>query len=252
MWFWSRKLKLLLGNREYEKIISLCLKRVATDQTDYWTLRALGLALLYSGRPSQAFEWLTRSARANPRKIAVQYDIGLIYMKQECYSEACGYMLKALEGGYRTDNLFRDLGFSYYCLGELEKATNCFRELVRRSNKDSAAHRLLGMAYKRRAMYDEAIISYQQAILLGKDDFTDIHISIAEIYVRQEKWSLSVVEYQKALALDPKNFSVHLALGSIFEIIGENTRAIEELLKAHKILENDKRIHKKLERLLIN
>ena len=127
MWFWSRKLKLLLINKDYKTIVRLCFERVGNNQSDYWTLRGLGLGLLYTGRTSEAFEWLSKCVKEYPKKVALQYDIGLIYMKQECYSEARGYMLTALEGGYRTDALFLDLGRAYYYLGEFDKATNCFR-----------------------------------------------------------------------------------------------------------------------------
>lgn len=77
-------------------------------------------------------------------------------------------------------------------------------------------------------------------------------MSLAEIFVRQEKWDPAIGEYQKALELDATNFAAHYALGSIFEIMGENARAIDELLKAHRIDADDERIHKKLERLLIS
>ena len=63
-------------------------------------------------------------------------------------------------------------------------------------------------------------------------DAPEIHMSLAEIFVRQEKWEPAIGEYQKALELDTTNFAAHYALGSIFEIMGEQARAIDELLKA--------------------
>ena len=121
MWFWSHKLKTLLAKKEYETIIEMCFERLQRHQPEYWTFRALGLSLMYMGRTSEAFEWLSKCVRQYPRKVVVQYDIGLIYMKQECYSQARDHMLVALEGGYRTDVLFLDLGRVYYYTGEFEK-----------------------------------------------------------------------------------------------------------------------------------
>jgi len=251
MWFWSHKLKSLLANKEYETIIELCFERLKKHQPDYWTLRALGLSLMYMGRTSESFEWLSKCGRKYPRKVAVQYDSGLIYMKQDCYSQARDHMLKALEGGYRTDVLFMDLGRVYYYLGEFEKATNCFREVIRRTPKHTDAYNLLGVVYKRRALYDEAIATYKQAIRWGGET-PDKHTGMAEIYFRQEKWDLAEKEYHHVLELDSSNFSAHYALGSIFEILGENKRAIDELLKAHKLDNDDERTRQKLERLLIS
>ena len=57
---------------------------------------------------------------------------------------------------------------------------------------------------------------------------------------------------KRVLDLDPSNFSAHYALGSIYEILGENSRAIDELLKAHRIDSGDERTKQKLERLLIS
>lgn len=251
MWFWSRKLKRLLAEKEYETIIEICLEHLKNHQPDYWTMRALGLSLMYVGRTSESFEWLSKCVRRYPRKVAVQYDIGMIYMKQECYSQARDHMLAALEGGYRSDALFMDLGRVYYYLGEFEKATNCFREVIRRTPKHAEAYNLLGIVYKRRAMYDEAIATYKQAIRWG-GDAPEKHTSLAEIYFRQEKWDLAVKEYNRVLELDRTNFSAHYSLGSIYEILGENSRAIDELLIAHKLDDGDERTRQKLERLLIS
>lgn len=251
MWFWSHKLKSLLANKEYETIIEMCFDRMKNHQPDYWTLRALGLSLMYMGRTSESFEWLSKCGRKYPRKVAVQYDIGLIYMKQECHSQARDHMLTALEGGYRTDVLFMDLGRVYYYLGEFEKATNCFREVIRRTPKHTDAYNLLGVVYKRRALYDEAIATYKQAIRWGGET-PEKHVSLAEIYFRQEKWDLAVKEYHRVLELDNANFSAHYALGSIYEILGENSQAIDEFLKAHRLDNDDERTRQKLERLLIS
>ena len=68
MWFWSHKLKSLLMKKDYETIVRLCQERVERNQTDYWTLRGLGLGLMYTGRTSEAFEWLSKCARAYPKK----------------------------------------------------------------------------------------------------------------------------------------------------------------------------------------
>jgi tetratricopeptide (TPR) repeat protein len=144
-----------------------------------------------------------------------------------------------------------DLGRVYYYLGEFEKATNCFREVIRRTPKHTDAYNLLGVVYKRRALYDEAIATYKQAIRWGGET-PDKHTGMAEIYFRQEKWDLAEKEYHHVLELDSSNFSAHYALGSIFEILGENKRAIDELLKAHKLDNDDERTRQKLERLLIS
>lgn len=251
MWFWTHKLKTLLARQEYDTIIQLCFERLQHRPPEYWTLRALGISLMYVGRTSEAFEWLTKCYRQYPRKVAIQYDLGLIYMRQECYSQARDHMLTALEGGYRTDALFIDLGRVYYYLGEFEKSTNCFREVIRRHPKHAEAYNLLGIVYKRRAMYDEAIITYKQAIRWG-DETAEKRTSLAEIYVRQEKWEDAITEYKRVLELDSSNFSAHYALGSIYEILGENSDAIDELLKAHRIDSGDERTRQKLERLLIS
>ncbi|MBM3265726.1 MAG: tetratricopeptide repeat protein [candidate division Zixibacteria bacterium] len=251
MWFWTHKLKSLLSKGEYETIILLCQERLLQHAPEYWTLRALGLSLMHVGRTSEAFEWLTKCLRQYPGKSAIQYDLGLIYLRQECYSQARDHMLAALEGGYRTDALFLDLGRVYYYLGEFEKATNCFREVVRRHPKHAEACTLLGVVYKRRALYEEAVVVYQQAIRWGGET-ADKHTSLAEIYVRQEKWQDAIREYHRVLELDPSNFSAHYALGSIYEILGENTRAIDQLLNAHRIDADDERTRQKLERLLIS
>lgn len=251
MWFWTHKLKSLLAKRDYQILVVLCHERLQQRSPEYWTLRALGISLMELGRTSEAFEWLTKCLRLYPGKVAVQYDLGLIYLRQECYSQARDHMLAALEGGYRTDALFLDLGRAYYYLGEFEKATNCFREVIRRRPRHPEAYSLLGIVYKRRALYDEALLTYSQAIRWGGES-ADKHTSLAEIFVRQEKWVEAVSAYQRVLDLDPSNFSAHYALGSIYEILGENSRAIDELLKAHRIDSGDERTKQKLERLLIS
>ena len=76
--------------------------------------------------------------------------------------------------------------------------------------------------------------------------------SLAEIYVRQEKWQAAIKEYQRVLEMEPSNFSAHFALGSVFEILGKNARAINELLEAHRIDSGDELTKQKLEKLLIS
>jgi len=59
-------------------------------------------------------------------------------------------------------------------------------------------------------------------------DQKSLIIKLAHIYYHTGSWDKAIVEYEKIIALDPKDFNVHVTLGELFLKKGDLERAFKE------------------------
>ena len=78
------------------------------------------------------------------------------------------------------------------------------------------------------------------AFIAGRSNFAKIYVNKADKYFEQNELDKAMVEYEKALRIDPELTEAHLALAEIYLRKDRIDEAIEELLKAAELQPDDK------------
>lgn len=126
------------------------------------------------------------------RRLAVLYDLVGDFSKAQAEYEP---LLRASP----TDAaLLNDVGYSYYCRGDLKAAENYLRQAVQHEPELKAAWLNLGLTLSAAGRFDEGFQSFLKA---GSE--AEAHSNRAFVLAAQGKVEEAKAEYRKALALEP-------------------------------------------------
>ena len=100
----------------------------------------------------------------------------------------------------------------------------------------------IGMAYGKKGMYDEAIIEYRKAIELNPN-YTETHDNLGMAYGKKGMYDEAIIEYKKAIEINPDDNKAYNNLGVAYERKGMLDEAIDEYKKAIELNPNDAEPH---------
>jgi len=201
-----------------------------------YSYNTVGLAYWYIGENMRAIDFLYKSLEMkenalgseHPDLIASYVNIGCVYNEYEwgMFSAAIENLEKALKLGLKVygeehpviASIYNNLGFTYYSLGDYEKALDYH-------------YRALAIREKLLGEHPETAISYNSIGLIKKS---------------QKDYTKALDYYTKALIIQerllgvfhPDTATTYNNIGSLYDIIGEKRKAIEFDLKGIKSREH--------------
>ncbi len=247
---WKKRVTLLEYQKKFSEIIDLCKTRLPDNPREaafLYELIARNLRNL--NRPHEALKYITKAREIPNDSGSIDYEEGLIHFIKKDYSKARFLLENATKKGFDTAPLQIHLGKAYYQLGLSKRAEQCFRRVLKIYPKEGSIYFLLGIVLKNMSRYDEAKDSFLKAIQCGSDQKEE-HLGLAEIYTRKGDLNNAINEYKHIIKIDPNSFVAHYFLGLIYEIQGNESDAIQELIIANKINPDDEETRLKLTRLL--
>lgn len=123
---------------------------------------------------------------------------------------------------------------------ELSRAIEYFETQAPSSDQEASfieAHTLLALVYSLQGKKDSAIAEYETALrgaLANDPQNIRVHKSLAQLYLRENKFSDAEKTYRLILNLAPSDFEAHFFLGTMYEQQGKRYEAIQELKSALK------------------
>ncbi|MBD3290852.1 tetratricopeptide repeat protein [candidate division KSB1 bacterium] len=247
---WKKRIALLEYQKKYAEVIDTCKKRLpGNPQTAALLYEIIARNLRNLDRPQEALKYIKKAREIRSCSGSLDYEEGLIYFIKKDYSKARQFLESAIKNDFDTAPLQIHLGKAYYQLGLSRRAEQCFRRVLKIYPKEGSIHFLLGIVLKNMERLDEAEAAFQKAILYGSDQREE-HLGLAEIYTRRGEMDKAINEYKHILRIDPNSFVAHYFLGLIYEIQGDESAAISELIIANKINPEDEDTKQKLTRLL--
>ena len=102
--------------------------------------------------------------------------------------------------------------------GALEDA----QERVRQNPNDTQAHAVLGYTYSKSGRYEEAIVSYKEAIRVNPTHpkIAAAHYNLGNAYDELGRYEEAIVSYKEAIRLKPDDAKVHFNLGNSYANLG--------------------------------
>ena len=94
-------------------------------------------------------------------------------------------------------------------------------DAVQKAPKSSVAWTALAVAYRRADMYNQSMEASKKAINIGGWRNFVVHDNLARIYMKQERWDLSAMEFEKAIKITPVLSVIHNDLGIAYYKLGK-------------------------------
>lgn len=125
-----------------------------------------------------------------------------------------------------------ELGYQRLLEGQYEKAIQFFRKAVEDSAGGSPDAFLdLAAAYSVGEMLPQAYRQYLQAKRLN-DENPEPHLGLADVLRREGKWTASLAELERVMALEPQNPYPHYKMAEVLASVGHREAAITAIQQA--------------------
>ena len=182
------------------------------------------LGMLYFNQHdyTHAAQVLKRGLELNPEMPTASALLGMSYFEMGEYEEAEPLLEAAVHANPNDDNLVMSLARTLINLGKFDAATPYLRSYLDRHPKDQQAWYLLGKAYLQ--LSEDALGKITQI----DPNSVVAHEVAGEIDESMHNYDGALVEYKKAVDLEPKRPGTHMHMANTFWLTGKWDSAQEE------------------------
>jgi Flp pilus assembly protein TadD len=136
-----------------------------------------------------------------------------------------------------ADYLRRELGASYWQIGDVASAEREWREALKRAPQDAYTLKNLGLVYLKQQHYSEAIEFFKKALELYPD-IAEARLYLGVAYMDTHSRELAEPELRAAVSLFPLNSKARNALGTLYLDEGRTAEAEEQFRRSVEIEPN--------------
>ncbi len=110
---------------------------------------------------------------------------------------------------------WRNLGYTYYQLGEMDAAIQTYGVAVEHAPEDTATVASLATLCLQQSRYDLAAAALEQLVRLTPED-SEAWVNLGIVQQQLDKVEDAEYAYQRALALNPDLYTAHFGLGNLY------------------------------------
>lgn len=181
-------------------------------------------------RFGQAEKHYSAALTLDPDDSSIYSSLGDMYVKQKRDDMAFQTLSRAVDIEYGNKDARLQLADMYLRHRSVDKAIYELEEIVNTHPGENQVHQKLGELYMGMEQYDKALEHYEKSV--GSDTSADVHNRLGMLYMKKDYASLGVMEYKKAVTLQPYNAEFREDLGMAYYCQGQKDMAIEEIRKA--------------------
>jgi tetratricopeptide (TPR) repeat protein len=191
--------------------------------------RYLGDALLASGDLDGAGAAYRAALAIDPKMGAAELGLGQSLLRQKKLDEALPHYRQAAALNPRLNSYLLEIGAAYSGANQPDKAI----ELLNGFPNDPGAREELGRLYLKAGRPSDAVGAFEAAVLLSPTPSN--YLALATAYLQNKQPDSAEPILQKALAANPNDFEIHMALGRIRRDKRQYTDAATEFLAATRV-----------------
>ncbi|MBW2989608.1 tetratricopeptide repeat protein [Candidatus Woesearchaeota archaeon] len=147
----------------------------------------------------------SKTVEQAPGSVIAHDNLGMAYHNMGDLDNAVREFKAALAIKSDHHKAYSNLGVSYYELGDLDSAITAYNSAISINPNDAKAHNNLGAAYYKKGYTDLAIEEYKIASSINPNYIHAIFNLGNTYYHAKKEIDLAIAEYEKVLAIDPKN-----------------------------------------------
>jgi tetratricopeptide (TPR) repeat protein len=155
-----------------------------------------GVSRLKDDKSAQGIEALKKSIEIFPDYYNALELLGTEYVKIGELSAAVPVLTRAVEINRDAPKSLYALGVAHLKLGDTSRAIDWLRKAAEQGARNVNVHMMLGVAYGTRGALGEAEESLKKADQLSGGSLADVHLYLAGIYNKQEKYAAAVRELE--------------------------------------------------------
>ncbi|HMD22379.1 MAG TPA: tetratricopeptide repeat protein, partial [Alloacidobacterium sp.] len=175
------------------------------------------LGMLYFSKRdySQAAQVLEQGLKLNPNMPTASAMLGLSYSRMGENEKAEPLLEAAVRANPNDDNAQMALARTLINMGRYDEATPYLRSFLERNPKDQQAWYLLGKTYLH--LSEDALGKINQI----DPNSATAHIVAGEVDESMRNYDGALVEYKKAIDLEPQQPGTHARMGNVFWLTGK-------------------------------
>ena len=140
------------------------------------------------------------------------------HFKKKEYTLAIPFYNKLWLDGFRSEDVFKRMGYAYYTIAAYPRALELFQDAQAMGDTDAATYYYIGKCYESEKEYDKAVESYRESIAHIQPNFLmDLYHSLGSIYSSMEDFPNAIEFYNKALELDPDSVLLCYFLANAYD-----------------------------------
>ena len=170
----------------------------------------LGLAYHSLGRYDEAITEFQESSKENPRLLPAHLFLGIDYLNLGLNQKAAAALHRALEIDPANREALRALAAAELAQGHLARAADQFRAAFRAERNQEEAWFGLGHGYLDMVKLLAASLSSEHQASAWSRRWS------ADLWSERQAWNDASREYQRAIALDPRQGGLHAQLGAVY------------------------------------
>ncbi|TVM02859.1 MAG: hypothetical protein CV087_08190 [Candidatus Brocadia sp. WS118] len=220
-------------------------------QDDLNVVDRLTNAYLQKGDLEHAVIFARKTVKLNPAEAGYYNNLGAILSKKGMHEEAIHAFKKAIEMDTKEPVYMENLAKLYLSAGKYEESMSCYEKLITLNPSVADYHNNLGVIYQKEKQPDTAVQSFQKAVALKPDNpiytynladtfankgqyadakqilqtftktypnhaFANIHVLLANLYLKNAAWDKVAYECEQAIKIDEKSIAAYKLLGNAY------------------------------------
>ena len=209
----------------------------------------LGLVYFKQHRNDLALTQLRRAESLDASQYEVHFDVALVLLSDDNYSDAANELEKALKIDPKAALAHVLLGRAYQNTNRSVQAVEQFQTALRIDPDLPLGHYHLGFAYASLGRNNEAIAEYEKELQRSPENPTVLQ-QLGHCQVEAGDWKSAVAHLKKATQIDPQNSDAFYDLGKALLLQGDADGAEPALRRAIALTPSNPSPHYQLARAL--
>ena len=214
--------------------------RLEANNSQLWTL--LGECLSIQKKKGAALEAYQRAAELEPGNPHRLYDVGNTYLTLDKPKEAIESLKQVIRLKHDYSGAHYELSLAYLSLKNYQEAEKSARAALRydedteynRASLGIAAMENLGIALTKQGRFEEAEECFRRNLSHVKLAYSNLGI----MFFWMQRYEDALVNFQRALEIDPENPEYHNLLGDTYDELGQLDEAEKCMRRAIEIDKN--------------
>ena len=190
--------------------------------------------LIEKNKLARAEKLLFKVLRIKPNHHDAHYSLGVIYTKQERYTEAISRFKEVLSLNADDVDALTNLGVIYARMNKLELAAEKYEQAVRISPGNNTILLNLARLHVKQKKFREARLLFEN-ILRAQPNLFSANKELGFIYKAEGRSGDAISQFSRAAKLQPKDHEVLFELGQLYFRQGKNNTASKYYLNAISI-----------------
>lgn len=193
-----------------------------------------GELLINKGLVKDAIEVFKQTLKLDPGFVEAKVNIGRAYREMKEFDKARGVMDAIEEENPDYPKLALERGVILYKEERIPEAIELLKKHLEKEPYDDDARYYLGICYYKEKNYDSAIMELSRALELVPHYIKkpEVNLYLGLVLTDKGRNEEAIIEYQKALSVQPDNAVAHNSMGVAFKNLGNIDKAIEEYKRA--------------------